>query len=95
MSRRLLVTIRNTPSGSSNTYSELWRRLRTAVLETGGRAWRFHSSDDTTRHCEFIEWSAADHPASLIENPHINHRLHELDAIGTVSSRHLWEESPP
>ena len=91
MSRFLLVTIRHVAPAGQETYDEQWARLRSAVVEAGGRAWRFRKPENPLHHIEFVEWKQPGDSA-LTETEPVRTALAQLDSAAAVVSRETWED---
>ena len=91
MSRFLLVTTRHVAAARQQAYDAQWTRLRSAVVEAGGRAWRFRKPENPLHHIEFIEWKQPGDSA-LTETEPVRTALAQLDSTAAAVSRETWED---
>jgi len=77
------------PGAEATACDEAWGRVRVAVEQAGGRAWRFHETVDPALLVEFIEWSE---PSDPLGRPAVNHARSILDAMTEPVSEQLLEE---
>jgi len=89
---RLLAIRRSVRSESAREYETLWDRLRTAVAEAGGRAWRFRSPSRPDVYLEFIESRALD---ALLASDSVASARRALDGAFEPATVEEWEEVTP
>ncbi|HEX7117266.1 MAG TPA: hypothetical protein VF212_00660 [Longimicrobiales bacterium] len=90
MPRRLLATRRVVPLDRSEAYDELWERVRAAVTDAGGHAWRFCSARRQDAFLEFIESRALD---AMLEDGRVERARLELDGAFGRGTTEEWEEA--
>ncbi|HEX6939241.1 MAG TPA: hypothetical protein VF158_07500 [Longimicrobiales bacterium] len=91
MLRRLLAIRRCVPLDRSEEYDGLWSRVRAAVDEAGGHAWRFRSARRQDTYLEFIESRELDR---VLEGRRVAAARLDLDAVFGPGDPEAWEEAP-
>jgi hypothetical protein len=71
-------------------YREAWERVRTRMIELGGRAWMFRAADHSGRNIEFLEWRQSAE-ASPLEDALLADAIDELESFGDATTE-VWIE---
>ena len=71
-------------------YREAWERVRSRMIQLGGRAWMFRAADHSGRNIEFLEWSQ-EADASPLDDRLLADAIDDLDSFGEATTE-VWIE---